>query len=93
MEHSLSQRRTQCMLSPIDLPVFSNRHLLQLTQDQKGLFKACKRAECKGVPSFSTPRLCLQNLEEKLEKLKQKHIRTISDRLTKPEGESLNFLG
>ncbi|KAG5628385.1 hypothetical protein H5410_000102 [Solanum commersonii] len=31
------------------LPIFSNRHLFQLTQDQKGLSKACNRAECKGM--------------------------------------------
>ncbi|KAG5599258.1 hypothetical protein H5410_030628, partial [Solanum commersonii] len=36
MQHSLSQRITQCMLSPIGLSVFSNQQLLQLTQDQKG---------------------------------------------------------
>ncbi|KAG5631209.1 hypothetical protein H5410_002926 [Solanum commersonii] len=35
------------MTSPIGLPVFSNRHLLQLTQDRKGLFKACNGIECK----------------------------------------------
>ncbi|KAG5610873.1 hypothetical protein H5410_022154 [Solanum commersonii] len=29
------------------LPVFSNQHLFQLTQDQKGLFKACNGVECK----------------------------------------------
>ncbi|KAG5571256.1 hypothetical protein H5410_061022 [Solanum commersonii] len=32
---ALSKRRTLCMLSPIGLPVFSDRHLFQLTQDQK----------------------------------------------------------
>ncbi|KAG5631638.1 hypothetical protein H5410_003355 [Solanum commersonii] len=37
------------MTSPIGLPIFSNQHLLQLTQDQKGLFKACNEAECKVV--------------------------------------------
>ncbi|KAG5630813.1 hypothetical protein H5410_002530 [Solanum commersonii] len=35
------------------LPLFSNQQLFQLTQDQKGLFKACNGAECKGVPFFS----------------------------------------
>ncbi|KAG5619642.1 hypothetical protein H5410_004860 [Solanum commersonii] len=55
MQHSLSQRRTQCMLSPKGLPIFSTRHLFQLTQDQKGLFKACNGVECKGVPFFSKP--------------------------------------
>ncbi|KAG5612204.1 hypothetical protein H5410_023485, partial [Solanum commersonii] len=29
------------------LPVFSDQHLLQLTQDQEGLFKARNAAECK----------------------------------------------
>ncbi|KAG5610377.1 hypothetical protein H5410_021658 [Solanum commersonii] len=48
MQHSLSQGRTQCILSAIGLPVFSDQHLFQLTQDIKGLFKACNRAECKG---------------------------------------------
>ena len=38
-----------CMTPPIGLPLFSNQHLFQLTQDQKGLFKACNRAECKGI--------------------------------------------
>ncbi|KAG5620396.1 hypothetical protein H5410_005614 [Solanum commersonii] len=53
-QHSHSQRYTQCMISPIGLPVFSNQHLFQLTQDQKGLFKACNGAECKGgIPFFS----------------------------------------
>ncbi|KAG5576678.1 hypothetical protein H5410_056812, partial [Solanum commersonii] len=31
------------------LPVISNQHLLQLTQDQKFLFKACNGAECNGM--------------------------------------------
>ncbi|KAG5606681.1 hypothetical protein H5410_028173 [Solanum commersonii] len=30
------------------LPIFSNQQLFQLTQDQKGHFKACNGAECKG---------------------------------------------
>ncbi|KAG5570980.1 hypothetical protein H5410_060746 [Solanum commersonii] len=55
MQRSHSQRRTQCITSPICLPVFSNQHLFQLTQDQEGLFKACNGAECKGVPFFSKP--------------------------------------
>ncbi|KAG5571354.1 hypothetical protein H5410_061120 [Solanum commersonii] len=29
--------------------VFSNQHLLQLAQDQKGLIKACNGAECKCI--------------------------------------------
>ncbi|KAG5606200.1 hypothetical protein H5410_027692 [Solanum commersonii] len=49
MQCSHSQRRTQCMLSPTGLPIFSNRQLFQLTQDQKGLFKACNVAGCKVV--------------------------------------------
>ena len=47
MQRSLSQGRRQRMISPIGLPVFSGQHLFQLTQDQKGLFKACNGAECK----------------------------------------------
>ncbi|KAG5631248.1 hypothetical protein H5410_002965 [Solanum commersonii] len=38
-----------CMTSPIGLPLFSNQHSFQLNQDQKGLFKACNGAECKGM--------------------------------------------
>ncbi|KAG5576604.1 hypothetical protein H5410_056738 [Solanum commersonii] len=49
MQRSLSQRRTQCMLSLIGLLVFSNQHLFQLTQNQKDLYKACNGAECKGM--------------------------------------------
>ncbi|KAG5571229.1 hypothetical protein H5410_060995 [Solanum commersonii] len=44
MQRLLSQERTQCMLSPIGLLVFSDQHLFQLAQDQKGLFKACNGA-------------------------------------------------
>ncbi|KAG5571973.1 hypothetical protein H5410_061739 [Solanum commersonii] len=55
MQRSHSQRRTQCIISPIGLPVFSNQHLFQLTHDQKGLLKACNGAECKGVLVFSKP--------------------------------------
>ncbi|KAG5631099.1 hypothetical protein H5410_002816 [Solanum commersonii] len=47
MQRSLSQRRTQCMLSIIGLPIFSNQQLFQLTQDVKGPFKACNGPECK----------------------------------------------
>ncbi|KAG5572237.1 hypothetical protein H5410_062003, partial [Solanum commersonii] len=47
MQRSLSQGRTQCIFSPIGLPVFSDQLLFQLSQDQKGLFKACNGAECK----------------------------------------------
>ncbi|KAG5610104.1 hypothetical protein H5410_021385, partial [Solanum commersonii] len=32
-------------------PVFSNRQLFQPTQEQKGILKACNRAECKVSPS------------------------------------------
>ena len=49
MQHSLSQGRAQCMLSPIGLPLFSSKHSFQLTQDQKGLFKSCNGDECKGM--------------------------------------------
>ncbi|KAG5610579.1 hypothetical protein H5410_021860 [Solanum commersonii] len=54
MQYSLSQRKTQCILSPIGLPVFSNQQLFQLTQDQKGLFKACNGAECKMIGRYGT---------------------------------------
>ncbi|KAG5590882.1 hypothetical protein H5410_041396, partial [Solanum commersonii] len=47
IQRSHSQRCTQCMTSPIGLPIFSNQPLFQLTQDQKGIYKACNRAECK----------------------------------------------
>ncbi|KAG5590606.1 hypothetical protein H5410_041120 [Solanum commersonii] len=53
MQRSLSQRRTQYMLSPIGFPVFSNQQLFQLTQDQKGIFKGCNGAECKGLKQYS----------------------------------------
>ncbi|KAG5586025.1 hypothetical protein H5410_046459, partial [Solanum commersonii] len=43
----ISQRRIQCIISPIGLPVFSNQHLLQLTQDQESLFKACNGLSAK----------------------------------------------
>ncbi|KAG5619920.1 hypothetical protein H5410_005138 [Solanum commersonii] len=43
------------MTSPIGLPLFSNPHSFWLTQDKKGLLKACNGAECKGVPSLSSP--------------------------------------
>ncbi|KAG5590022.1 hypothetical protein H5410_040536 [Solanum commersonii] len=49
MQRSLSQKRTPCMFSPIGLPVFSNQHLFQFTQDQKGLFKASNGVECKDL--------------------------------------------
>ncbi|KAG5586061.1 hypothetical protein H5410_046495 [Solanum commersonii] len=34
------------------LSLFSNRSSVRLTQDQKGLSKACNGAECKGFPLF-----------------------------------------
>ncbi|KAG5612218.1 hypothetical protein H5410_023499 [Solanum commersonii] len=37
------------MFSPIGLPLFFNRLSIRLTQDQKGLSKACNGDECKGV--------------------------------------------
>ncbi|KAG5630361.1 hypothetical protein H5410_002078 [Solanum commersonii] len=53
MQRSHSQRRIQCIISPIGLPVFSNQHLLQLTQDQKDLFKAYNGAERKALSKSS----------------------------------------
>ncbi|KAG5631839.1 hypothetical protein H5410_003556 [Solanum commersonii] len=50
MQRSNKKRGTQCMFSPIGLPLFSNRLSIRFTQDQKGLSKACNGAECKGVP-------------------------------------------
>ncbi|KAG5585236.1 hypothetical protein H5410_045670, partial [Solanum commersonii] len=47
MQRSHSQRGTQCLFSPIDLPLFSNQSSVRLAQDQKGLSKACNGAECK----------------------------------------------
>ncbi|KAG5594569.1 hypothetical protein H5410_035801 [Solanum commersonii] len=49
MQHSHSKRGTQCMFSPIGLPLFSNRLLIRFTQDQKGLSKACKWDKCTGM--------------------------------------------
>ncbi|KAG5571874.1 hypothetical protein H5410_061640, partial [Solanum commersonii] len=44
---TLLKRRTLCMLSPIGLLVFSNRHLFQLILDKNSLYKAFNGAECK----------------------------------------------
>ncbi|KAG5595949.1 hypothetical protein H5410_037181 [Solanum commersonii] len=55
MQRSHSKRETQCILSPIGLPLFSNRLLIRLTQDQKGLSKACNGAECKGIFTYAIP--------------------------------------
>ncbi|KAG5571448.1 hypothetical protein H5410_061214 [Solanum commersonii] len=57
MQRSHSKRGTQCMFSPIGLPLFSNRFSIWLTQDKKGLSKACNGAECKcmGFHRFATP--------------------------------------
>ncbi|KAG5571570.1 hypothetical protein H5410_061336, partial [Solanum commersonii] len=41
------KKRNKMHVSPIALPLFSNQPSLQLTQDQKGLYKACNGAECK----------------------------------------------
>uniref|UniRef100_A0A0V0GL24 Putative ovule protein n=1 Tax=Solanum chacoense TaxID=4108 RepID=A0A0V0GL24_SOLCH len=49
MQCSHSKRGTQCMFSPIGLPLFSNQLSIRLTQDQKGLSKACNGDECKGM--------------------------------------------
>ncbi|KAG5629728.1 hypothetical protein H5410_001445, partial [Solanum commersonii] len=48
MQHSHLKRGTQCLFSPIGLPLFSNRLLIRLTQDQKGISKTCNGVECKG---------------------------------------------
>ncbi|KAG5571463.1 hypothetical protein H5410_061229 [Solanum commersonii] len=48
MQRSHSKRGTQCMFSPIGLPLFSNRLSIWFTQDQRGLSKACNGDECKG---------------------------------------------
>ncbi|KAG5631020.1 hypothetical protein H5410_002737, partial [Solanum commersonii] len=47
IQHSHSKRGTQCMFSPIGLPLFSNRSSVWLTQDHKGLSKVCNGTECK----------------------------------------------
>ncbi|KAG5630958.1 hypothetical protein H5410_002675, partial [Solanum commersonii] len=43
------KKGTQCMFSPICLPLFYNRSSVRLTQDHKGLSKACSGGECKGM--------------------------------------------
>lgn len=48
-QRSHSQEWTQCMISLIGLPIFSGQPLSQLTQDHKGLSKACNGDECKGM--------------------------------------------
>ena len=42
-------KMNKCMTSPIGLPLFSNRLSIRLTQDQKGISKACNGVECKGM--------------------------------------------
>lgn len=37
------------MTLPIGLPLFSNQHSFQLTEDCKGLDKACNGAKSKGM--------------------------------------------
>ncbi|KAG5585756.1 hypothetical protein H5410_046190, partial [Solanum commersonii] len=49
IQYSHSERGTQCMFLPIGLPLFSHRSSIRLTQDKKGLFKACNGAECKSM--------------------------------------------
>ncbi|KAG5595816.1 hypothetical protein H5410_037048, partial [Solanum commersonii] len=44
---SLKKRETQCMFSPIGLPLFSNRLSIRLTQDQKDISKAYNGDKCK----------------------------------------------
>ncbi|KAG5600141.1 hypothetical protein H5410_031511, partial [Solanum commersonii] len=41
------KKGTQCMFSPIGLPLFSDRSSARFTQDQKGLSTACNGDECK----------------------------------------------
>ncbi|KAG5631367.1 hypothetical protein H5410_003084 [Solanum commersonii] len=43
---------TQCIISPIGLPVFSNQHFHQLTQHLKGLFKASNGVEFKSIAIY-----------------------------------------
>ncbi|KAG5599291.1 hypothetical protein H5410_030661 [Solanum commersonii] len=61
MQCSLSQGRTQWMLSLIGLPVFSNQHLFRLTQDQKGFSKACNGLKCKVTTRYKEFTYCLCN--------------------------------
>ncbi|KAG5571340.1 hypothetical protein H5410_061106 [Solanum commersonii] len=49
LQRSHSKRGTQCIFSPIVLSLFFNQHSIRLTQDQKGLSKACNEAKCKGM--------------------------------------------
>ena len=37
------------MFSPLTLPLFSNKSSIWLAQNQKGPFKACNGAKCKGM--------------------------------------------
>ncbi|KAG5631845.1 hypothetical protein H5410_003562 [Solanum commersonii] len=54
MQRTHSKRGTQCIFSPIGLPLFSNRLSIWFTQDLKGLSNACNGAECK-VTYFYSP--------------------------------------
>ncbi|KAG5571191.1 hypothetical protein H5410_060957, partial [Solanum commersonii] len=47
MQCSHLKRGTQCMFSTLGLPLFSDRSSVWLTQDQKGLSKACNGDKCK----------------------------------------------
>lgn len=47
------QRETQCMFSPISLPLFSHRSYVWLTEDKKGLCKACNEVELIGSMTSS----------------------------------------
>ena len=51
LQSSHWQRWTQFTTSLVVLPVFFNQPMFYLTQDQKGLFKACSGAECNGLVS------------------------------------------
>ncbi|KAG5590129.1 hypothetical protein H5410_040643 [Solanum commersonii] len=53
MQRLHSKRGTQCMFSPIGLPLFSNQLLTRFTQDQKGLSKACNEDDCKDVSKIT----------------------------------------
>ncbi|KAG5585263.1 hypothetical protein H5410_045697, partial [Solanum commersonii] len=46
-QRSHLKRGTQCIFSPIGLPLFFNRLSIRLTQDKKGLSKDCNEADCK----------------------------------------------
>ncbi|KAG5632114.1 hypothetical protein H5410_003831 [Solanum commersonii] len=77
------------MLSPIGLLVFSNRHLFQLTQDHKGLYKAFIGLYDTTSRNYSATRRLLHfianlNFPSRLSTLEQKAIsRPIDDSPTR----------